>query len=52
MRVRLSDGTGIRFVAPTGEDTGALTSAAVVLASTSPEPPRVLARYWALSGIA
>ena len=40
MRVRLSDGTGIRFVAPTGEDTGALTRAAVVLASTSPEPPR------------
>ena len=39
MRVRLSDGTGIRFVAPTGEDAGALTRAAVVLASTSPEPP-------------
>lgn len=52
MRVRLSDGTGVRFVAPTREDTGALTRAAVVLASTSPEPPRVLARYWALSGIA
>jgi hypothetical protein len=52
MRVRLSDGTGLRFVAPTGEDTRALTRAALVLASTSPKPPRVLARYWALSGIA